>query len=199
MDHAVALSQEEHEETKEQLQATNYTLHSVRHFYVDCEKEEWKLETLLDLQELVRHFITFCKTPSKAEWLAGMINAGLNNNKSSDPPSAAALHDSTTTSAQQDITAAFRTGSRPVLVATDTSLRPHSALPATGLIVNYEVPTTHTDYLRRIIRTREGTQGWRRCMVISMVTKHDKHMMASLERSFLISIEELPADFVDHL
>lgn len=58
----------------------NPTMEGVIQFHVDCEKEEWKYDTLCDLLEAVggkTQTIIYCNTQRKAEWLSDrMIEAG---------------------------------------------------------------------------------------------------------------------------
>ena len=43
----------------------------IKQFYITVEKEEWKLDTLCDLYEMVtvRQAVTFCNTRRKVDWL----------------------------------------------------------------------------------------------------------------------------------
>merc|ERR1719443_1375528 len=47
------------------------TLKGIRQFYVDVEKEDWKLDTLCDLYETltITQAVIFCNTRRKVDWL----------------------------------------------------------------------------------------------------------------------------------
>lgn len=47
------------------------TLEGIRQFFVEVEKEEWKLDTLCDLYETltITQAVIFCNTRRKVEWL----------------------------------------------------------------------------------------------------------------------------------
>lgn len=47
------------------------TLEGIRQFYVEVEKEDWKLDTLCDLYETltITQAVIFCNTRRKVEWL----------------------------------------------------------------------------------------------------------------------------------
>ena len=47
------------------------TLEGIRQFYVEVEREEWKLDTLCDLYETltITQAVIFCNTRRKVEWL----------------------------------------------------------------------------------------------------------------------------------
>merc|ERR1712055_434380 len=47
------------------------TLEGIRQFYVDVEREDWKLDTLCDLYETltITQAVIFCNTRRKVDWL----------------------------------------------------------------------------------------------------------------------------------
>jgi translation initiation factor 4A len=47
------------------------TLEGIRQFFIEVEKEEWKLDTLCDLYETltISQAVIFCNTRRKVEWL----------------------------------------------------------------------------------------------------------------------------------
>ncbi len=47
------------------------TLEGIRQFYIEVEREEWKLDTLCDLYETltITQAVIFCNTRRKVEWL----------------------------------------------------------------------------------------------------------------------------------
>merc|ERR1719405_310340 len=53
------------------------TLEGIRQFYVNVEKEEWKLETLCDLYETlsITQSVIFVNTRRKVDWLTGKMRA----------------------------------------------------------------------------------------------------------------------------
>lgn len=53
------------------------TLEGIRQFYVEIEKEEWKLDTLCDLYETltITQAVIFCNTRRKVEWLTEKMTA----------------------------------------------------------------------------------------------------------------------------
>merc|ERR1719188_2633351 len=57
---------------KEQL-----TLEGIKQFYVGVEKEEWKLDTLCDLYEIltITQAVIFCNTRRKVDWLTEKMHS----------------------------------------------------------------------------------------------------------------------------
>ncbi|KAG9040185.1 translation initiation factor eIF4A [Tulasnella sp. JGI-2019a] len=52
------------------------TLEGMKQFYIDAEKEEWKLDTLTDLYETttITQVIVFCNTLEKVNWLTEKLH-----------------------------------------------------------------------------------------------------------------------------
>ena len=52
------------------------TLEGISQFYVDVDREEWKLETLCDLYSTITitQAVIFCNTKRKVEWLTEKMN-----------------------------------------------------------------------------------------------------------------------------
>lgn len=53
------------------------TLEGIRQFFVEVEREEWKLDTLCDLYETltITQAVIFCNTRRKVEWLTEKMHA----------------------------------------------------------------------------------------------------------------------------
>merc|ERR1712224_356722 len=53
------------------------TLEGIKQFYVDVEKEQWKLETVLDLYEIltITQSVIFANTRRKVDWLTKKMRA----------------------------------------------------------------------------------------------------------------------------
>ena len=106
------------------------------------EKVRWLAKWLRD--EAIGPVLVFCRTKIGADKLAGRLNEmGIR---------AAALHADRTQQQRMAAVEGFRTGTFPVLVATDVAAR---GLDIDGIahVVNFEVPDTPEAYVHRVGRT----------------------------------------------
>ena len=53
------------------------TLEGIRQFYINVEREEWKLDTLCDLYETltITQAVIFCNTRRKVDWLTEKMHS----------------------------------------------------------------------------------------------------------------------------
>jgi translation initiation factor 4A len=92
------------------------TLLGIRQFYINCQKEEWKFDTLCDLYGAVsiNQAIIFCSTKRKVDWLTQQMNdegftvSCIHGDK---------LHE------RQEIMNRFKSGGSRVLITTDLLAR----------------------------------------------------------------------------
>lgn len=162
------------------------SLQGIRQFYVNCEKEEWKLETLCDLYNeiSINQSVIFCNTRRKVDWLADRMNEKgftVSSIHSDKPDERKAVMDQ------------FRTGATRVLIATDLLARGID-VQQVSVVINYDLPNNRENYLHRI--GRSGRFG-RRGLAINFVTNQDAHLLKELERFYDTHIEEMPGNIAD--
>lgn len=129
------------------------TLEGIKQFFVCVEKEEWKLDTLCDLYDIltISQSVIFCNTKKKVDWLADRMRE-VN-------PSVLAMHSGMSQAERDAIMAQFRQGNVGVLVATDVWARGLD-IDQVSLVVNFELPTSRETYIHRIGRSgRFGRKG----------------------------------------
>ena len=119
----------------------------------------------------------FCRTKIGADRLASKLGAmGIR---------AAALHADRTQQQRQSAVEGFRTGTYPVLVATDVAAR---GLDIDGIahVVNFEVPDTPEAYVHRVGRTgRSESTG----MALTLVAPEELRAMRALEKAFGVQLQ----------
>jgi len=165
------------------------TLEGINQYYIPLEKEEWKLEVLVDLYETltIAQCIIYCNTQRKADGLAeelrkrdftvSVMHAGLDQEE------------------RQLVMREFRSGSSRVLISTDLLARGID-VQQVSLVMNYDVPRSIESYLHRIGRSgRFGRKG----TAINFVTHRDVRAIRDIERHYATQIEELPADIADRI
>jgi len=164
------------------------TLEGIRQFYIALDKEEWKIDTLIDLYETVTicQCIIYCNTRRKADELA------LEMEKRDFTVST--IHADIAQTERSVIMKAFVSGSTRVLISTDLLARGID-VQQVSLVINYDLPKDVENYLHRIGRSgRFGRKG----SAINFVTQgRDVHALKEIERHYSTQIEELPQDFAD--
>merc|ERR1711904_689897 len=87
----------------------------------------------------------------------------------------------------------FRSGSSRVLLTTSLLARGID-VQQVSLILNYDLPSSHEEYLHRAGRCgRFGRKG----VVINFVTSNNTGILQSMEQQYKITMKELPMDFAD--
>merc|ERR1711879_997028 len=165
------------------------TLEGIQQFYVAVEKEDWKLETLCDLYEIltVSQSIIYCNSRRKVDF--------LEHEMSKRDFTVSVIHADLDQETRNLVMRHFRSGSSRVLISTDLLARGID-VQQVSLVVNYDVPQNTENYLHRIGRSgRFGRKG----VAITFVTHRDVHAMRDIERHYATQIEELPMDIADRL
>merc|ERR1719335_1889147 len=87
----------------------------------------------------------------------------------------------------------FRSGSSRVLVSTDLLARGIDVYQV-SLVINYDLPSNHEDYIHRIGRSgRFGRKG----VAINFLTQDDVRSMREIETFYNTTVEEMPMNVAD--
>jgi superfamily II DNA/RNA helicase len=164
------------------------TLQGIRQFYISCQKEEWKFDTLCDLYNTVsiNQAIIFCSTKRKVDWLAQKMN--------DDGFTVSCIHGDKLEDRQQIMNQFISGGSR-VLITTDLLARGID-VQQVSVVINSDLPSTRETYLHRI--GRSGRFG-RRGLAINFITQESYRLLKDLERFYDTEIPEMPADIADYI
>jgi len=163
------------------------TLEGIRQFYVNVEREDWKLDTLVDLYETlnITQAVIFCNTRRKVDWLTDKLR--------SKEFTVSSTHGDLTQKERDGILNQFRTGSSRVLITTDLLARGID-VQQVSLVINYDLPRNLENYIHRIGRSgRFGRKG----VAINFVTQEDVRNLRDLEEFYNTSVEEMPANIAD--
>uniref|UniRef100_A0A8C3AS18 RNA helicase n=1 Tax=Cyclopterus lumpus TaxID=8103 RepID=A0A8C3AS18_CYCLU len=163
------------------------TLEGIRQFYINVEKEEWKLDTLCDLYETltITQAVIFINTRRKVDWLTEKMHAR--------DFTVSALHGDMDQKERDLIMREFRSGSSRVLITTD--------LLARGIDVQ-QVVVNITPYFLGMCPVlydligRGGRFG-RKGVAINMVTEDDKRTLRDIETFYNTTVEEMPMNVAD--
>mmetsp|Transcript_25046 Transcript_25046/g.70103 ORF Transcript_25046/g.70103 Transcript_25046/m.70103 type:complete len:409 (+) Transcript_25046:105-1331(+) len=165
------------------------TLDGIRQFFIDVEKESWKLDTLCDLYDTlnITQAVIFCNTRRKVDWLTDKMR--------SRQFTVSSTHGDISQQERNVILDEFRTGSSRILITTDLLARGID-VQQVSLVINFDLPRDPECYLHRIGRSgRFGRKG----VAINFVTKEDIHTFRQLEQFYSTEIEEMPANVADLL
>ncbi|KAL3655725.1 hypothetical protein CASFOL_000121 [Castilleja foliolosa] len=164
-------------------------LEGIKQFYVNVDKEQWKLDTLSDLYEIVSttQCVIFVNTRRKVDWLTDKM--------SERDYTVSATHGDMKLNTRDTNMREFRSGSSRVLITTDLFSRGID-VQQVSLVINYDLPTKPGDYLHRIGRSgRFGRKG----VVINFVTKDDKHLLFDIQKFYNVQILDMPGNIADLL
>lgn len=160
------------------------SLEGILQYRVQCEKEEWKFDTLCDLYDslTITQAVIFCNTKVKVTWLAEQLR------KSNF--AVVAMHGDMKQDERDSIMRDFRSGKSRVLISTDVWARGID-VQQVSLVINYDLPTEKENYIHRIGRSgRFGRKG----VAINLLTTSDNSTVKELERHYKMRIREMPQD-----
>lgn len=160
------------------------TLDGIKQYYIDVDRYEYKMDTLLDLFDTlsVTQCIIYCNTKREVIKVSDiLINQGH---------TVSSIHGDKSTDERKKIMEDFRKGSSRVLISTDLLARGID-VQQVSLVVNYDMPNNIENYIHRIGRSgRFGRKG----VSINFVTYREKSKLTSLEKIYNITIDELPSN-----
>merc|ERR1711959_24429 len=163
------------------------TLEGIKQFYVDCDREEWKLETLCDLYETlaITQSVIFANTRRKVDWLTDKMRARDHT--------VSATHGDMDQNTRDVIMREFRSGSSRVLITTDLLARGID-VQQVSLVINYDLPKDRENYIHRIGRSgRFGRKG----VAINFIVSDDVRVLRDIEQFYNTQIEEMPMNVAD--
>lgn len=163
------------------------TLEGIKQFYINVEREEWKLDTLCDLYDTlnITQAVIFCNTRRKVDWLTDKMRAR--------EFTVSSTHGDVQQKERDVILNEFRTGSSRVLITTDLLARGID-VQQVSLVINYDLPRNLENYIHRIGRSgRFGRKG----VAINFVTSEDVRLLRELENFYNTQIDEMPAHVAD--
>lgn len=160
------------------------TLEGIKQYFVELEREDWKLPVLLDLyqQIAVNQALIYVNKRQKAEWLAKQLSAqGFTLEY---------IHGEMEVGERKKRMDDFRSGSVRVLISTDLLARGID-VQQVSLVVNYELPVQRENYVHRIGRSgRYGKKG----VAINLVYGDERNTLKEIEKHYSTTVHELPED-----
>merc|ERR1712002_166054 len=163
------------------------TLEGIKQFYINVEKEEWKLETLTDLYETmtITQAVIFLNTRRKVDWLKEKLGE--------KDFTVSSMHGDMDQAERDIIMKEFRTGSSRVLITTDLLARGID-VQQVSLVINYDLPNNRENYIHRIGR---GGRFGRKGVAINFVTQDDVRILKDIETFYNTTIDAMPMNVAD--
>lgn len=168
------------------------TLEGINQYYINVEKEDWKLDILCDLYETitVSQTVIFCSSKKKVIWLQKELE--------DREFTTSIIHGDMFNDERMKVMNEFRSGSSRILISTDLLARGID-VQQVSLVINYDIPQGiegRDNYIHRIGRSgRFGRKG----VAINFLKYDDVNMMREIETFYSTQIEELPANINDLL
>ena len=160
------------------------TLDGIKQYYVNIDHEEWKLPTLLDIYQIitVNQAIIYVNKRQKAEWLMKQLsNSGFTIEY---------IHGEMEVEERKKHMDQFRSGSTRILISTDLLARGID-VQQVSLIINYDMPIQHENYIHRIGRSgRYGRKG----LAINLICSNEMETIELIQNYYSTVINELPMD-----
>jgi translation initiation factor 4A len=161
------------------------TLEGIRQFHIYVEREEYKLDTLLDLYDRlsVSQSVVFVNTRRKVDWLADALDK--------QDFTVDCIHSDLSPEERAKVMENFRVGRSRILIATDLIARGVD-VGGVGFVVNYDLTRNFENYIHRIGRSgRFGRKG----LAINFVVKNEVGLLKELQAFYNTEIPELTSDF----
>ena len=164
------------------------TLEGIKQFYINVDREQWKLDTLIDLYGLINtsQSLIYVNRKAKAKWLSLKLL--------DEEFTVSVIHSDLAQSERTEIMKQFRNGTSRVLISTDLLARGID-VQQVSVVINFDVPSDKENYIHRIGRSgRFGRKG----VAINFVSSNDYALLKDIENYYQTYIEEMPQDIANY-
>ena len=169
------------------IKKENLTLEGIKQFYIDCEKNDFKFETLCDLYGLFStcQTIIYCNHHQSVEILSQKMQE--------QDFKVSYIHGAMNISEREEAMKKFRNLTTRVLISTDLLGRGID-VQQVSIVINYDIPFKSEAYIHRIGRSgRHGRTG----TAINFVTNNDIKRIHDIETYYHTHILPLPSDMAN--
>ena len=160
------------------------TLEGIHQYYIAVEKEEWKIEVLINLYSNldINQALIYCNTKKRVEELEKIMTE--------KDFTVSVMHGEMDQLKRDVVMKQFRQGTIRVLITTDLLARGID-VQQVGLVINYELPHKKENYIHRIGRAgRFGKKG----TAINFVLPKDAAFIKEIQEHYNTQIDEMPTD-----
>jgi len=173
------------EPIKIMVKKDDLTLEGIRQYFVNVDRDDFKLDTLVDLYERlsVSQSVVFVNTRRRVDMLATELDKR--------DFTVSCMHSDLSAEDRTKVMDDFRVGRSRILIATDLVARGID-VGGVGFVVNYDLTRNFENYIHRIGRSgRFGRKG----LAINFVTRSEFGLLKELQAFYSTEINELTADF----
>lgn len=169
------------------IESDKLSLKLIAQFFIDVEKESYKLEILEDLYTKfsISQCMIYVNSVSKAEWLKEQLDKSGH--------AVECIHGQMDSVSRLETMRKFRGGLTRVLISTDLLARGID-IQQVGYVINYDLPcnpdTFINTYLHRI--GRSGRFGKKGVAINFVAGRRDRNIMKDIERFYNVRIGEMP-------
>mgnify|MGYP000956394941 CR=1 FL=1 len=165
------------------------TLQGIAQYYVNLNDDSDKYETLKDIFSTltISQSIIYCNSTRRVDDLEeAMLEDNFPVKK---------IHGKMSSEDRRQTNKEFKSGSCRVLITSDLFARGID-VQQVSMVINFDIPKSEHTYLHRIGRSgRWGRKG----IAINFQTKYDDGRLAQFQEYYNTQIEEMPANYADHL
>ena len=166
------------------------TLNGIHQFYVKADKDDHKLDIIIDLYSkfAIAQTIIFCNSKYRVDLLCDKLI--------SKQFIVSSMHASMSMETRNDIINKFRMGNIKILITTDILARGID-IQGISFVINFDLPCKNKEnYLHRIGRSgRYGRKG----ISINIVNEKEYNQMLIIKNYYKTNIDELPENFEEFL
>lgn len=172
------------------VKAEEVTLDGIKQFYVDCGRNEYKIDVLKDLYETltVSQSVIFVNSRRQCQWLYDQLEMA--------DFTVSCLHGDMEDSERSAMMQEFRSGSSRVLLATNVLARGID-VQQVSLVVNYDIPQGEEGRESYVHRIGRGGRFGRKGVAINFVTEEDTSTLRGIEKFWSCQIAEMPMNIAD--
>ncbi|CAH8441735.1 unnamed protein product [Schistosoma rodhaini] len=165
------------------------TLDGIKQFYINVSKEDYKLETLMDLYGIMNlsQVVIFVNSVNKSTHICNELKLKKFQ--------VSCIHSDMDQEKRDAVMEEFRSGRSRILLSTDILARGID-VQQVSLVVNYDLPSNRETYIHRIGR---GGRFGRKGTAINFITESEVEALSDLQQYFNTEILEMPDDIVDFL
>ncbi|CAH8442197.1 unnamed protein product [Schistosoma margrebowiei] len=165
------------------------SLDGIKQFYINVCREEYKLETLMDLYGIMNlsQVVIFVNSVNKSTHICNELRLKKFQ--------VSCIHSDMDQEKRDAVMEEFRSGRSRILLSTDILARGID-VQQVSLVVNYDLPSNRETYIHRIGR---GGRFGRKGTAINFITDSEVEALSDLQQYFNTEIIEMPDDIVDFL
>lgn len=171
------------------VKAAQLTLQGIAQYYIKLDSDEQKFDTIKDLFAgmNVSQSIIYCNSTRRVDDLHEAMLA--------EEYPVEKIHGKMESEDREATNKRFRDGGCRVLITSDLYARGID-VQQVSVVINFDIPKCEHTYLHRIGRSgRWGRKG----IAVNFLTKHDGARIKHFEEYYNTQIEEMPADWSNHL